>query len=362
MKIILFADKLPPKNIGGMETHGYYFIEFFKNNSELIVISKDDLFDVVIDNNREVVKRINLLEYLKPYSNEKVVIFYNSGMWIEQMMLIRKLLPNAIITYRTGGNEIIKSPLSFFMPSYEDRKKIWCNIINNSVDYLITNSTYTDYRLKEFGIKEDLLIQIGGGVNIGLIDSARGQIDINKKRFGLENKKVVVSCSRFVPYKRTDELIKSLAYCKNKITLLLAGDGPMEQELQKLAKLMPYEIQFMGKLSQEDSVKLISCADVYAQASCDLIRKVEGGSYVHTEGMGRSLLEAMCLGIPVVVTNCGAVGEYVNNDNGALVDTPKDIASKVDYFIDNKIDDNMDEYCKRYSFDSIFRKYESLWK
>ena len=48
MKIILFADRLPPL-IGGMETHAHYFAQYFKNKYELHIISRLDGKDILLN-------------------------------------------------------------------------------------------------------------------------------------------------------------------------------------------------------------------------------------------------------------------------------------------------------------------------
>ena len=88
-----------------------------------------------------------------------------------------------------------------------------------------------------------------------------------------------------------------------------------------------------------------------------------GGSYIHTEGMGRSLLESICSGVPVVVTNCGAVSEYIGAENGALVNTEEEMAVAVDTLLNKKqlLIQNTEKYITMYSFDRIFEEYILLW-
>lgn len=363
MKIILFADRLPPM-IGGMETHAHYFVQFFNKTNELIIISRNNGKDVIVDEKYNIIKEINLFEFLKKFSNEKIVVFYNSGRWIENFINIRKLLPLAIIIYRTGGNEIIQAPLDLNIDDYNERKLYWRNSINQSIDWLITNSDFTSNRLIEFGINKKILIKIGGGIDEQVVKDAianktntRRNLQINKE----EN--VCVCCARFVPYKRVDFLIKALDLCNQKLILLLAGDGPLEAMLKTVAKQVSYEIKFLGSLSQKEAVELIAAGDVYVQASTDLERIVKGGSYIHTEGMGRSLLEAICVGVPIVMTKCGAVGEYINSDNGVLVENMEDFAMCVDDFLDNKNKKNINNHndIKKYSFNKLFGEYKKLW-
>lgn len=363
MKLILFADKLPPL-IGGMETHAHYFVKYFKKDWDLQIISKVDGNDVLVDFDYNPIEQIDIYKFLSAYRDEKTVLFFNSGRWIEQLTAIRGLLPHAVITYRTGGNEIIQAPLSKDMPDYEQRKSFWKNAINGSVDFLITNSEYTDMRLKQFGISSKILVRICGGVDKDIIRQAVADRIKTRKAYGIAgDAKLIVSCARFVPYKRVDFLIQAISLCKSQATLIVAGDGPLEAEIKAFAKTFDYPIRFLSAIPQEQAVRLIAAADVYAQASVDYTKTVTGGSYVHTEGMGRSLIEAVCCGVPVVVTECGAVGEYINSHNGSLVNDKVSFAAAVDKFLTDDVlyVNNIGQYVEQYSFDTIFERYALLW-
>ena len=48
MKILFFADKLPPE-IGGMEVHAHYFIQHFCITDELIIISHNATIPMLAD-------------------------------------------------------------------------------------------------------------------------------------------------------------------------------------------------------------------------------------------------------------------------------------------------------------------------
>src|SRR5690606_26774285 len=80
-------------------------------------------------------------------------VFFNSGRWIEELRQIRKLFPTAKFLYRTGGNEILKAPLTYtHIPNHQLRQAYWASILNETVDLLITNSAFTEERLKMVGI------------------------------------------------------------------------------------------------------------------------------------------------------------------------------------------------------------------
>lgn len=363
MKLILFADRLPPL-IGGMETHAHYFVKYFCDKYDLIIISKKDGFDCLVDCNYQFIDYINLTEYLLRIKNEKSIIFYNSGRWIEQMENIHRCLPNSLTFYRTGGNEIIKSPLSSNISSYEKRKEIWREIINKCVDYLVTNSDFTDKRLIEFGIKKDILVHIAGGIDIENIEYAHKHRNETRKKYGIsENDFLISSCARFVAYKQPLFLIDSLSKCKKDFIAIFAGDGPLLDESIDYSKKVMLNAKFLNSISQFEALNLIAASDLYVQASTDLIVKVCGGEYIHTEGMGRSLLEAISLGIPVVSCRCGALSEYINDENGILVDSSEQMISAIDYFISQKKEIKLNSnYMNKYSFEKIFKEYEKIWK
>lgn len=363
MKLILFADRLPPL-IGGMETHAHYFVQHFKTKYELAIVSRKEGKDCLVNEKYEFIEFIDLTVFLESINDEKVVVFYNSGRWIEQMLIIRSLLPKALIYYRTGGNEIIKAPLSFDMPNYEERKSYWKNQINNGVDYLITNSDFTDKRLLDFGINSALLAHIAGGIDSKEIDMACSCKEETREKYGINNDEILVSsCARFVPYKRPEFLIDTLSKCESKLTVLFAGDGPLLDTCRSKAKELNLNVKFLGVLTHEESLKLIAASDLYVQASTDLVVEVPGGSYVHTEGMGRSLLEAISSGVPVVVSNCGAVCEYISSENGALVNSQDEMIKAINDICKSKRRvENMNVYKDKYSFDYIFEEYETLWR
>ena len=113
--------------------------------------------------------------------------------------------------------------------------------------------------------------------------------------------------------KGLDVLLKAFqpAVEKDKrLRLSIWGDGPEKKRLQKLCSelgLTEY-VSFGGAYSTEDLDKVYGNGHAFVLAS----RK---------ETFGVVYIEAMSYGLPVIATKCGGPEEFVNEDNGILVDT-----------------------------------------
>lgn len=86
--------------------------------------------------------------------------------------------------------------------------------------------------------------------------------------------------------------------------LLLAGDGPDRQALEARAAPLGDRVRFLGH--RKDVPALLRASDVYLQTSL-------------TEGFSNAILQAMGVGLPVVVTAVGGNPELVTEDTGVLV-------------------------------------------
>jgi glycosyltransferase involved in cell wall biosynthesis len=80
--------------------------------------------------------------------------------------------------------------------------------------------------------------------------------------------------------------------------------------------------------------------------------------------MGRSLIEAICCGTRVVVTDCGAIKEFINSKNGTLAENHEnEFAKQIEYALSMPIieESHRQNYLNAYSFENIFNQYETLW-
>lgn len=123
---------------------------------------------------------------------------------------------------------------------------------------------------------------------------------------------VVLYLGRLGQEKRVDLLLEAFTRlklrCQHQCSLLIAGDGP-DNSVSKLKHLSEkvYGIHFTGFLHGEMKANVLASCDVFCTPS-------------PYETFGRTVVEAMASGIPIVAANNGAVPDYIiDGVNGYLV-------------------------------------------
>ena len=273
----------------------------------------------------------------------------------------KTLFPNSKLVYRTGGNEIIKAPLSegLDIPKHSDRQSYWKNNINDNIDILITNSGYTEQRLMEVGINREILRKCVGGVSTSFIKTSNFNRNENTKR-------VFLCASRFVHYKNHDILIDVFNELRNRkydFTLNLVGDGLLLDSIKEKVKQFGLEnyIVFKGVFSNQQVLDELLRSDYYIQLSSEYETKVSGGSYLHSEGMGRSIIEAISCGTFVISSFSGAIPEVINDNTGALVhiENRQEIIETIEKLLLSMPKPN--GFTDKYSWGNYFKLYEEIF-
>jgi glycosyltransferase involved in cell wall biosynthesis len=122
-----------------------------------------------------------------------------------------------------------------------------------------------------------------------------------------ESDESVVSVSRLVSWKNIDLLIQACA--ETKLALKVIGEGPERGRLEEIARELGADVKFLGELDSGGVGQVLSESGIFA-----LISDYEGLSF--------ALLEAMMVGIPVVVSsNAGNTQVIQNEVNGLVVST-----------------------------------------
>ena len=157
--------------------------------------------------------------------------------------------------------------------------------------------------------------------------------------------------------KRQDVLIKAVAESRyrNKILLMLAGQGPCRERLLRLAKKKKIDmvIDFYEK---KDLLDLIAISDLYVHAAD-----------MEIEAM--SCMEAFAAGLVPVISNSSksATPQFALDERSLFrAGDSSDLAKKIDYWIEHEDEKKKMEYeyssaARKYSLDDCVRQAEEMF-
>ena len=150
-----------------------------------------------------------------------------------------------------------------------------------------------------------------------------------REMYGLGDRPVVVCVSRLVERKGQDMLVRALPLVQESVpdaAVLLVGDGPMRDELVRLAAELGVsaDVVFAGAKPWSELPPYFAAGDVF----CMPTRTRKAGFEV--EGLGIVYLEASASGLPVVAGDSGGAPDAVlDRTTGQVVDgtSPASIAA-----------------------------------
>ena len=131
----------------------------------------------------------------------------------------------------------------------------------------------------------------------------------------------VVSVSRFVEYKGHRFIIEALAELAKAgipMELVMVGQGPLRDVIEREARQRLPKVIVLGDQSQDEILELHRSAQLYIHGS---YRTSTG----HAEALGLSVLEAQAVGTPVVTFDSGGVGEAVQSGISGYLVPEKDV-------------------------------------
>lgn len=157
--------------------------------------------------------------------------------------------------------------------------RIWDFSTVNRPDFYIANSKYVAARIKKIYNKESTIIY--------------PPVDTNAFKLFDKKEDYYITCSRMVPYKKIDLIVK--AFSKTDKKLIVIGDGP---DFNKIKKIVTPNIILKGYLEKNDMIKMLGQARAFIFAA--------------EEDFGISPVEAQACGIPVIAYGKGGALETIN--------------------------------------------------
>lgn len=176
------------------------------------------------------------------------------------------------------------------------------------------------------------MVVIPNGIDISKFTFDPSSREIKRQELNVNNKLMILAVGRFNPAKDYPTLLESISILKKErkdFILCIVGDGPLKDDIIKLAETLDIKkyIKFLG--IQRDIPTLMSASDVFVLSSA-------------WEGFGLVVGEAMACERVVVATDCGGVKEVIGNPSNGLLVPPKDshsLANKLDFALSLNVEE-----------------------
>lgn len=245
------------------------------------------------------------------------------------LRLARRLGLPVVETYHTYFEEYLSHYIPFLpRPALRRIARGFSRRQCNAVDTLVVPSRAMQQVLQDYGVQTPMSIIPTG---LELDGFQRG----DRRRFCAEhgidpNRPILMHIGRVAHEKNIHfllEVVEELSTTMPNVLLVIAGEGPAREQLQRQARELDIEdnVRFIGYLERGAALwNCYSAADVFVFAS-------------RTETQGLVLLEAMALGVPVVSTACMGTHDILDAGRGAIVarEAPEDFADKVAQLLRN---------------------------
>jgi glycosyltransferase involved in cell wall biosynthesis len=315
---VLQLGKFYPPQLGGMESHVQTLCERLRQEVDVeVVVSNTEASTV-----REIcdgvpVTRVARLAQVNSTSvNPAMVAEIRRSdadlihlHWPNPMAALAYLMSGhkakLVVTYHS---DVVKQRIlrQVFGPALRAVMERANAIVVSSVDYLETSAVLRAYRDRchaiPFGISE---------ANFSPADE-RAVREI-RAQYGEE---IVLSVGRLVDYKGFDTLIRAMVEARGR--LLIAGDGPLRNSLEALARSLGLQerVVFCGELSDDRLRDLYHAAAIFALASTN-----------RREAFGLVQAEAMAAAKPVINTRLDSGVPFVSLDRVTGLTVPHSDAS-----------------------------------
>ena len=235
--------------------------------------------------------------------------------------------------------------------------------IYNSYDLTLVSSKITYSKIIKLGIKnaqyDNLISFDAASFKDSLI-----QPDFFKSSYGLsqvDNLVKVVFLGRLYPDKGWDFTLAAFETMSRqldltKVAIIIAGDGPMREEIAvKLSKLAPY-VHLLGRVLPEAVPALLVNCDLHVTTS-------------EKETRGLTVLEAFAAGIPVIAPQSGGVVENIQDGSNGYLYTPSDRADfigKLKLLLENpnlrqQMGKNAQISVREYSWEHSIQNLVNIW-
>jgi len=359
MNILYVIPFFKPHEAGGAEISTYLHAEMLSKNHKVVVLTPNyrRFSDEISTENKNFI----IYRFAFPFKPKRIMVFFDSCMFqfhlfLQTFFVIKQfdidlvhiqsssMIPGPffaskllgkkmIITIRDHGYEFRKEGLKNELRKFSGIKSIlkpWIvfmiffnhnlrKFCIKNMDKIITVSKYMrDCVIRRLGIEQDKIT-----VSYMLRPEEFEKSGVSKKN----GKYRLLFLGRLDKAKGIELLLKAFNLLNQKnIELLIVGNSNVEYYKNFVKNLGIKNVMFSGKVPHKEVKSLYEKADTVVVSS------------LRGEPLSRVLIEAGCLGKPVIATDRGGSREVViDKKTGILVKdiTPSGLAKGIDYVIKN---------------------------
>jgi glycosyltransferase involved in cell wall biosynthesis len=318
MKLLLATGIYPP-SIGGPATYAkLLFDELPKRGIDVVVCSFDEVRQYP-----KIIRHIVYIYKLIRKSYGCTIIFAQDPVSVGLPARIVSLVTRKVFFIRVAGDYAWEQAVQRFnvhdsIDVFQTKtysgwvsffKKLQTRVVA-AADLVITPSDYFK-KLVSSWHSSIRAIRIYNGIEMSIVEDDIVDRNIFRNQFGIvPTDFVVVSAGRLLPWKGFDGLIRVLvsrADMQN-VKILIVGDGPEMSNLQKLVAQLGVsnQVYFLGRVDRSTMFASMRASDAFILNT-------------NFESFSFQVVEAMKVGLPVIVTDTGSLPELVQpNINGYL--------------------------------------------
>ena len=240
-------------------------------------------------------------------------------------------------------SRLSKIGLEYLIRYFLYKLREWDSISGKRADYLISNSSFTQRRIRKYwGLKSKVI---------------HPPVEVKRFYFKKDREDFYLSVNRLVPNKRIDILIE--AFNQLGLPLKIVGTGPEANKLKKSAKS---NIEFYDYQSNQFVEELMS--------------KCRGFVYAGIEDFGIAPIEAMASGSPVIALSKGGITDTVKcitkkseseYQTGLLFheQTSKDLVEAINWFEEKQMwkffdPEILNNYAKKFNHKNFKQKFNNF--
>lgn len=177
------------------------------------------------------------------------------------------------------------------------------------------------------------------------------RVDLNifppKENYELHQPLRIVNVGRLSANKNQIQLVKHLQNSKIPIEIILVGSGDQEADLKALISTLPshIELNLKGQVTHLELCEILKQSDIFIH-------------YALSEGTPRAIIEAMAVGLPVIVTSAGFMKDILKHRYNAVILERPDSAQLLSYIEDLKNSECMRIQISKSGQASVLDTYE----